>query len=76
MRIPRPLIDLLIVKQSFFLGGMLCGLALLVEAKHRRPDFAMYVLPKALESAWRMARGRGMVKGPKVGGEVLVSVPM
>ncbi|GJJ06876.1 hypothetical protein Clacol_001072 [Clathrus columnatus] len=69
--LPISLIDFLLSKQSFFLGGMLCGLALLVEARHRRPDFAMYVLPKALESAWRMARGRGMVKGPKVGGEVL-----
>ena len=34
---------------------------MLIEAKHRRGELAMYVLPKGLESAWVAARGKGLV---------------
>ena len=44
-----------------WLGGVLLGLALFVEDTHRRGELAMYVLPKGMESAWVMARGRGWV---------------
>ncbi|KAI0711032.1 hypothetical protein C8T65DRAFT_647898 [Cerioporus squamosus] len=60
-RLPRAWIELLISKQSFFLGGLLSGLSLFVEEKRRREELAMYVLPKGMESAWVTARGKGWV---------------
>lgn len=71
--LPQPLIDLLLSKPSFFLGGLLTGLSLFVEEKRRRAELAMYVLPKGLESAWSLARGRGLVFGAGRYGDVLVS---
>lgn len=60
-RLPRAWIELLISKQSFFVGGLLSGLSLFVEEKRRREELAMYVLPKGMESAWVMAKGKGWV---------------
>ena len=60
-RLPSAWIELLISKQSFFLGGLLSGLSLFVEEKRRREELAMYVMPKGMESAWVMARGKGWV---------------
>ena len=60
-RLPPGWAEILISKQSFFLGGLLSGLSLFVEEKRRREELAMYVLPKALESAWIILRGRGAV---------------
>jgi hypothetical protein len=37
---------------------MLSGLSLFVEEKKRRGELAMYVLPKGLESGWKMLRGQ------------------
>jgi hypothetical protein len=48
-------------RPAHFLGGFIAGLSLLIEAKHRRGELAMYVLPKALESVWVTLRGRGLV---------------
>ncbi|KZS87541.1 hypothetical protein SISNIDRAFT_491000 [Sistotremastrum niveocremeum HHB9708] len=59
--LPPSLIALLISKPSFFLGGLLSGLSLFIEDPHRRPELAMYVLPKGLESVWKVARGKGLV---------------
>jgi hypothetical protein len=50
------------------------GLSLFVEAKRRRGELAMYVLPKGLESAWIMARGKGWVFKTGNWGESLVGV--
>jgi hypothetical protein len=50
-------------KYTLWMVGALCGLSLLVEAPKRRAELAMYVMPKALESAWVTARGRGWVHG-------------
>jgi hypothetical protein len=72
IKLPRRVVDLLIGKMSFWLGGLLSGMSLFIEAKHRRPELAMYVLPKGLESVWREARGKGMVIGPKMYGKCLV----
>jgi len=49
----------LISRPTYFIAGLLSGLSLFVEAKRRRGELAMYVLPKGLESAWVMARGKG-----------------
>ncbi|KAF8760001.1 peroxisome organization [Rhizoctonia solani] len=48
-------------KASWWLGGFLSGLSLLVEDKRRRGELAMYVLPRGLESAWGVMRRRGWV---------------
>jgi len=47
-------------------------MSLFLEAKRRRGELAMYVLPKALESAWVMARGKGLVFRTGEYGQVLV----
>ena len=72
--IPQPMIDLLLSKPSFWLGGLLSGLSLFVEDKRRRAELAMYVLYKGLESAWVMARGKGLVFGTGQHGDVIVSI--
>lgn len=66
--------NLLVSKASFFVGGLLSGLSLFVEEKRRREELAMYVLPKGLESAWVMARGKGWVFGMGRYGDALVSI--
>jgi len=71
--IPQWIIELLISKASFaFLGGA-AGLSLFVEEKRRRGELAMYVLPKGLESAWVMARGKGWVFRTGKWGETLLT---
>ncbi|KDR84159.1 hypothetical protein GALMADRAFT_236835 [Galerina marginata CBS 339.88] len=60
-KIPQWVTDLLISKFSFWALGLASGLSLFVEEKRRRGELAMYVLPKGLESAWVMARGKGWV---------------
>jgi hypothetical protein len=72
-KVPQRLVDTLISKTSFGVAGFLCGLSLFVEEKRRREELAMYVLPKALESAWLAARGKGWVMKTGDYGEVLVS---
>lgn len=71
-RIPQPMVDFLLSKPSFWIGGLLSGLSLFLEEKRRRPELAMYVLPKGLESAWVMARGKGLVFGFGQYGDILV----
>ena len=41
--------------------GFATCLSLFVEAKKRRGELALYVMPKALESAWSIARRRAWV---------------
>ena len=73
LKLCKEWIDILISKQSFWLGGLLSGLSLFVEAKRRRGELAMYVLPKGLESAWVMARGKGWVFGMGQFGDALLT---
>ncbi|KAH9482253.1 hypothetical protein JR316_0004351 [Psilocybe cubensis] len=72
-KIPQWIIDLLVSKVSFWLPGFIGGLALFVEEKRRRGELAMYVLPKGLESAWVMARGKGYVFRTGKWGETLLT---
>lgn len=65
--------DLLVSKLSFWLLGLSAGLSLFVEDKRRRGELAMYVLPKGLESAWIMLRGKGLVFKTGNWGDMLVS---
>ncbi|KAI0080505.1 hypothetical protein K474DRAFT_1657632 [Panus rudis PR-1116 ss-1] len=72
-RLPQSFVDLFISKFSFWFGGLLTGFSLFVEEKRRREELAMYVLPKALESAWVMARGKGLVFGMGEWGDVILT---
>jgi len=62
-RLPSWVIDVWISKPSFWLGGFVAGLSLFVEERRRRAELAMYVMPKALESTWKVARGKGYLPG-------------
>ncbi|KAJ7600748.1 hypothetical protein C8J56DRAFT_911179 [Mycena floridula] len=58
-KVKQKLLDtLLISKGSFWLPGFMAGLALFVEEPRRRAELAMYVLPKAMESAWTIGSGK------------------
>lgn len=70
--VPKTVSDLLIAKGSIWVLGALTGLSLFVEEKNRRAELAMYVMPKGLESAWIVARGKGMVMKTGEFGESLV----
>ncbi|KAJ7229186.1 hypothetical protein GGX14DRAFT_417016 [Mycena pura] len=59
--LPQRLIDVLISRYTWWLSGFATGLALFLEDERRRAELAMYVIPKALESLWVVARGRGLV---------------
>jgi hypothetical protein len=70
--IPAWLLATVVSKRAFWLGGLLSGMSVLIEAKHRRGELAMYVLPKGLESAWVAARGKGLVFRAEKHGSALV----
>lgn len=70
---PQLLIDALISKYSFWVPGFLSGLSLFLEEPRRRGELTMYVLPKALESAWAGARGKGFVRGGGAAGEAVLA---
>jgi hypothetical protein len=73
-RIPKWLLAALVSKPSFWLGGLLAGISVLIEAKHRRGELAMYVLPRGLESTWATARGKGLVFRTGKHGNALVGL--
>ena len=59
--VPAWLLAAVLSRPAHWIGGVVTGLSVLVEAKQRRGELAMYVLPKGLESAWVALRGRGLV---------------
>ncbi|KZT60770.1 hypothetical protein CALCODRAFT_428897 [Calocera cornea HHB12733] len=61
---------------SFWLGGFMTCTSLFVEEKKRRGELAMYVLPKALESAWGMLKSRRLVFKVPRGDAVLAAIGM
>lgn len=48
-------------KENFWLIGFMTCFSLFAEEKRRRAELAMYCLPRALESAWSVARRRAWV---------------
>ena len=71
---PRWAADALISETSFGLIGLIAGLALVIEDQRRHTELAMYVLPKAMESAWRIFGGsRQFREVTNMKGEVVVS---
>jgi hypothetical protein len=57
--LPPRLSKMLIAPGTWWISGLPTGLALLLEDPRRRAELALYVLPKALESVWAIAFGRG-----------------
>ncbi|KAF9258552.1 hypothetical protein L218DRAFT_1080377 [Marasmius fiardii PR-910] len=71
--IPKSFLDsVLTSKSSYYIPGILAGLSVLVEEKHRREELAMYVFPKALESVWLTVGLGGRV--PPLCAEVVLAV--
>jgi len=59
---------------SFGLIGLIAGLALVIEDQRRHTELVMYILPKAMESAWTIAGGsKHLRKATSINGEVIVS---
>ena len=56
---------------NVILSTFFCGFALYFEHKSRRNEIVMYMLPRVLESVYRLLMERGLVKAVKFG-EVLV----
>ncbi|WVR06354.1 hypothetical protein IAU60_003385 [Kwoniella sp. DSM 27419] len=63
-------------KETFWLVGFSTCLSLLVEEKKRRAELAMYVLPRALESAWSSARRKAWVPIVPFGETILGAAAM
>ncbi|KAI5993461.1 hypothetical protein EDD15DRAFT_2387989 [Pisolithus albus] len=63
-KLPKSIINFFVSKYSYALGGFL-------EERRRRGELAMYALPKAMESAWLTARGKGWVFRTGSAGEAL-----
>ncbi|KAJ3049959.1 hypothetical protein HK097_009066 [Rhizophlyctis rosea] len=69
-------------KATYYIYGVLCASSIFIEAKQRRSELAMYVLPKGLQSLWTVLYARGqMIRVPyfdvimsSVGMGVLMSV--
>ncbi|WVQ73232.1 hypothetical protein IAR50_002798 [Cryptococcus sp. DSM 104548] len=73
---PTWLRSLLQHKQVFWGMGFATCLSLFVEEKKRRAELTMYVLPRALESAWSGARKRAWVPIVPFGETILGAVAM
>ena len=46
----------------YHLNGFLAGLTIMIESKPKRIEFAMYCLPRAVESLWRLLVQKGAVR--------------
>ncbi|KAF9153520.1 hypothetical protein BG015_003255 [Linnemannia schmuckeri] len=46
----------------YLLNGLLAGLAVLIEAPGRQMELALYCLPRALETTWKLMLKRGLVR--------------
>ncbi|KIK10418.1 hypothetical protein PISMIDRAFT_20422 [Pisolithus microcarpus 441] len=73
LKLPKSIINFFVSKYSYALGGFLGALSLFIEERRRRGELAMYALPKAMESAWLTARGKGWVFRTGSAGEALLT---
>ncbi|CAK9784219.1 unnamed protein product [Cutaneotrichosporon oleaginosum] len=74
--IPNLLRRILNRKENLWVMGFLNAASLFAEEKRRRAELAMYVLPKALESAWSAARRRAYVPLVPFGETILGAAAM
>ncbi|KAF9112251.1 hypothetical protein BGX27_003724 [Mortierella sp. AM989] len=61
---------------NYFFNGILAGFAVLIEAPGRRMELALYCLPRALETTWKLMTKRGLVKNVPFGDIALFSGSM
>ncbi|KAI8603337.1 hypothetical protein EDD21DRAFT_369367 [Dissophora ornata] len=47
---------------NYLLNGIVAGFAVLIEAPGRQMELALYCLPRALETTWKLMMKRGLVK--------------
>ena len=52
----------IIFYSSYLLNGIVAGFAVLIEAPGRQMELALYCLPRALETAWKLMLKRGLVR--------------
>ncbi|KAI5984946.1 hypothetical protein EDD15DRAFT_2200894 [Pisolithus albus] len=64
LKLPKSIINFFVSKYSYAFGGFL-------EERRRRGELAVYALPKAMESAWLTARGKGWAFRTGSAGEAL-----
>lgn len=74
--LPPNIRQALVGRTSFWALAFSVGLSLFVEEPRRRAELAMYVLPRGLESAWSMMRGKGYVPFIPFGDAVLSASAM
>ncbi|KAG0209487.1 hypothetical protein BGX33_005487 [Mortierella sp. NVP41] len=58
------------------LNGILAGFAVLIEAPGRQMELALYCLPRALETTWKLLLKRGLVRNIPYGDIALFSASM
>ncbi|KAF9430590.1 hypothetical protein BGZ94_005924 [Podila epigama] len=61
---------------NYLLNGIVSGFAVLIEAPGRQMELALYCLPRALETTWKLALKRGLVRNIKNGDIALFSASM
>ncbi|KAF8303370.1 hypothetical protein DL93DRAFT_2102442, partial [Clavulina sp. PMI_390] len=74
--LPPKVRQALVGRASFWALAFSVGLSLFVEEPRRRAELAMYVLPRGLESAWSIMRGKGYVPFIPFGDAVLSASAM
>ncbi|KAI1318322.1 hypothetical protein EDD11_006835 [Mortierella claussenii] len=61
---------------TYLVNGLLAGLAVLIETPGRQMELALYCLPRALETLWKLLLKRGAVRNIKHGDIALFSASM
>ncbi|KAI1321342.1 hypothetical protein EDD11_006679 [Mortierella claussenii] len=61
---------------NYLLNGIVAGFAVLIEAPGRQMELALYCLPRALETSWKLLSKRGLVKNIPHGDIALFSASM
>ncbi|KAG0339378.1 hypothetical protein BG004_006837 [Podila humilis] len=61
---------------NYLLNGIVSGFAVLIEAPGRQMELALYCLPRALETTWKLMQKRGLVQNIKNGDIALFSASM
>ncbi|KAF9208510.1 hypothetical protein BGZ49_008594 [Haplosporangium sp. Z 27] len=61
---------------NYIFNGIIAGFAVLIEAPGRQMELALYCLPRALETTWKLMQKRGLVKNVPFGDIALFSASM
>ncbi|KAH7044733.1 hypothetical protein BKA57DRAFT_88032 [Linnemannia elongata] len=74
--LPSPILVKKTPPNSYILNGLVAGTAVLIEAPGRQMELALYCLPRALETSWKLMMKRGLVRNIKNGDIALFSASM